>query len=346
MAIHNRVEVLEKRHLMVVCLGIEGSANKIGVGIVDSDGTVLSNPRETYCGPPGAGFLPKETAAHHRTHVVSLISRALKEAQMSPADIDLVAYTRGPGMGAPLAVGSVAARTLSKLWQKPVIGVNHCVAHIEMGRCVTGLENPTILYVSGGNTQVIAYSDRKYCIFGETLDMAVGNCIDRLARLLRLPNDPAPGLHVEQAARKGTRLLELPYTTKGMDMSFSGILSKLESYEKEGATAEDLCFAAQETIFAMLVETTERAMALTQSDAVLLVGGVGCNLRLQEMMRQMCSDRGAVLGAMDHRYCVDNGAMIAYAGILGHRCGQETPFGDTTFCQRYRTDEVDIVWRS
>ena len=110
-------------------------------------------------------------------------------------------------MGAPLVSVAVVARTLSKLWNVPIIGVNHCIGHIEMGRLITGAENPTVLYVSGGNTQIIAYSEQRYRIFGETIDIAVGNCLDRFARILKLSNDPSPGYNIEQLAKEVSMLI-------------------------------------------------------------------------------------------------------------------------------------------
>ncbi|RVW91876.1 putative tRNA N6-adenosine threonylcarbamoyltransferase [Vitis vinifera] len=151
----------------LIALGFEGSANKIGIGVVTLDGTILSNP-------------------------------PLDEAGVSPAQIDCLCYTKGPGMGAPLQVSAIVVRVLSQLWKKPIVAVNHCVAHIEMGRVVTGAVDPVVLYVSGGNTQVIAYSEGRYRIFGETIDIAVGNCLDRFARVLTLSNDPSPGYNIEQ----------------------------------------------------------------------------------------------------------------------------------------------------
>lgn len=131
-------------------------------------------------------------------------------------------------MAQPLSVGALVTRTLSQLYSKPIIGVNHCIGHIEMGRVATQAVNPTILYVSGGNTQVIAYSEKRYRIFGETIDIAIGNCLDRFARLINLSNDPAPGYNIEQLAKLGKNYIELPYVVKGMDVSFSGILSYME----------------------------------------------------------------------------------------------------------------------
>jgi len=336
---------------MVLAIGLEGSANKIGIGIVRDDGEVqvLSNPRKTFITPPGEGFMPSETARHHQAEVLGLLDQALKEAKVSPEEIDVICFTKGPGMGAPLVSVAIVARTIAQLWNKPIVGVNHCIGHSEMGRQITGAHNPTVLYVSGGNTQIIAYAQKRYRIFGETIDIAVGNCLDRFARVLKLSNDPSPGYNIEQMAKAGKKLLQLPYVVKGMDVSFSGLLSyieeKAETLKKE-YSPEDLCFSLQETVFAMLVETTERAMAHTGSQEVLIVGGVGCNERLQEMMGKMCEERGAKIFATDERFCIDNGAMIAVAGLEMFKAGVTTPWEETNCRQRYRTDEVEAVWRS
>nr|CAD7600531.1 unnamed protein product [Timema genevievae] len=334
---------------MVIAIGFEGSANKLGIGIIEN-GKVLSNCRRTYITPPGEGFLPRETAQHHRANILTVLREALDEAGVTLQQIDVVCYTKGPGMAPPLVSVAVVARTLAQLWDKPIIGVNHCIGHIEMGRLITKCDNPTVLYVSGGNTQVIAYSRGRYRIFGETIDLAIGNCLDRFARVLKLSNDPSPGYNIEQMAKRGKKFIALPYCVKGMDVSFSGILSTIEKIlpqllETGTNTKEDLCFSLQETLFAMLVETTERAMAHCGSEEVLIVGGVGCNLRLQEMMAAMCQDRGARLFATDERFCIDNGAMIAQAGYEMFNSGVVTKWDDTTITQRYRTDEVEVTWR-
>ena len=348
----------------MIALGLEGSANKLGVGLIlhpakGGPAQILSNIRHTFISPPGEGFLPKDTAKHHRSWVIQLVQQAIVQAGLSVADIDCICYTKGPGMGAPLQSVAIAARTLSLLWDKKLIGVNHCVGHIEMGREITGATNPVVLYVSGGNTQVIAYSTQRYRIFGETLDIAVGNCLDRFARTLAISNDPAPGYNIEQLAKKGKVLLDLPYAVKGMDCSFSGILARVDELAAQmkrgelrdlvtgdAVTPEDLCFSLQETVFAMLVEITERAMAHVGSNQVLIVGGVGCNERVQEMMGIMAKDRGGSVYATDERFCIDNGIMIAHAGLLAFRTGFETPFEDSTCTQRFRTDDVWVQWRN
>ncbi|KIH88654.1 O-sialoglycoprotein endopeptidase [Sporothrix brasiliensis 5110] len=394
---------LDPKRRYRIAIGCEGSANKLGIGViahpVDSGGNpvqglegqddaaiVLSNVRDTFVSPPGTGFLPRETAAHHRNMFVKVARRALADAGIRPDQIDCVCYTRGPGMGAPLSATAVGARTLALLWRKPLVGVNHCVGHIEMGRAVTGATHPVVLYVSGGNSQVIAYAGRRYRIFGETLDVAVGNCLDRFARTLRLSNDPAPGYNIEQLAKGPFRnkkwretdddegntgqrndtasepereplLLDLPYAVKGMDCSFSGVLTRADEWAahmragrlapdgKNLITPEDLCFSLQETVYAMLVEITERAMAHVGSNQVLIVGGVGCNERLQAMMGQMAAERGGSVYATDERFCIDNGIMIAHAGLLAHETGFETPLVDSSCTQRFRTDEVLVAWR-
>ncbi|GMM28743.1 tRNA N6-adenosine threonylcarbamoyltransferase [Martiniozyma asiatica (nom. inval.)] len=353
-----------------VAIGMEGSANKIAIGILsqplgaprpDAPPVILSNVRDTYNAPPGQGFLPRDTARHHRHWVVRLVKQALEEANLSAKDIDVIAFTQGPGMGAPLQSVVIAARALSQLWKIPLIGVNHCVGHIEMGRAITGADNPVVLYVSGGNTQVIAYSEGRYRIFGETLDIAIGNCLDRFARVLGIPNDPSPGYNIELLARKADKnnLAVLPYTVKGMDLSMSGILENVENLVRLGKqkgfkdkfgkngeyTAEDLCFSLQECLFAMLVEITERAMAHVNTQDVLIVGGVGCNLRLQEMMDLMAKDRDGMVYATDERFCIDNGVMIAQAGLLEYRTGKTTELENTVCSQKFRTDEVYVSWR-
>jgi N6-L-threonylcarbamoyladenine synthase len=334
------------------------------------------------------------TTPPSQAHVVPLVREALREAGIAPEEVDCICFTRGPGMGGPLRSTALCARTLAQIWGVPLVGVNHCVGHIEMGRVCTGARDPCVLYVSGGNTQVIAYSQNRYRIFGETIDIAVGNCLDRFARVLGLSNDPSPGYNIEVCARTaheqagGPQLIALPYGVKGMDVSFSGLLTYIEDEARKQLAAKtctvaDLCYSLQETIFAMLVETTERALAHVESNEVLIVGGVGCNKRLQEMMRVMMMERGGRTFGMDSRYCIDNGAMIAQAGILQWIKGRSrvesggggggggssssssgggggavpkhvdepwsiggvTPIEASTCTQRFRTDEVYIEWR-
>ncbi|ODV83099.1 hypothetical protein CANARDRAFT_9952 [[Candida] arabinofermentans NRRL YB-2248] len=379
----NLDQYLKPNQTEYYALGLEGSANKLGIGIIKHNigqlttlnkAEVLSNVRDTYITPAGEGFLPRDTARHHRNWVVRLIKEALNEAfgcglHDSFKKLDCICFTQGPGMGAPLQSVVIAARTLSQLWGIPMIGVNHCIGHIEMGREITNAMNPVVLYVSGGNTQIIAYSRQRYRIFGETLDIAIGNCLDRFARVLKISNYPSPGYNIEQLAKKGKNFIELPYTVKGMDLSMSGILEFIESLandlfngkknklliakngtngtneDEEKITIEDLCFSLQECLYAMLVEITERAMAHVNANQVLIVGGVGCNERLQEMMKIMVLDRNGSIFATDERFCIDNGIMIAHAGLLSYRMGDFTELSESVCTQKFRTDEVLVKWR-
>ena len=380
-------KVAPKNGEFYLCLGIEGSANKLGIGIIKQavsdplDLHVISNIRDTYNAPPGEGFMPRDTNRHHKNWISRLLIKAIDHAKetfdsdFNINKIDCIAFTKGPGMGAPLNSCAIFARTLSLRLNIPLIPVNHCVGHIEMGRAITKSQNPVVLYVSGGNTQIIAYSNNRYRIFGETLDIAIGNCLDRFARILKISNDPSPGYNIELLARNGKNLIELPYTVKGMDLSMSGILQYLEqltkAFLKNGQsftkqkkrklleylndtdvidnteiTIEDLCYSFQEHLFSMLIEITERAMAHVGASEVLIVGGVGCNLRLQQMMELMCKDRNATLYATDERFCIDNGVMIAQAGLLQYRCGYKIDsLKDTIVTQSFRTDEVFVNWR-
>ena len=326
----------------MITLGIEGTAHTLGVGIVDDERKVLANVLDMYR-PPEGGLHPREAANHHADVVSPLILKALEEAKVSMKEIDVISFSKGPGLGPCLRVAATAARSLSLLLEKPIVGVNHCVAHVEIGRATTGCTDPALLYASGGNTQVIAFANGKYRIFGETLDVGIGNMLDKLGRELGLGYYAGPT--IEKLAKEGDRLLELPYSVKGMDISFSGIMTAALSLRKKGHRLEDIAFSIQETCFAMLAEVTERAMAHVGKDEVLLGGGVAQNMRLREMIGEMAEERGAKMFVPDRRLCMDNGAMIAWLGNLMYSSGVRMSIDDTTVEQRFRTDEVEVTWR-
>lgn len=325
----------------MICLGIEGTAHTIGVGIVDQDCNVLANLTKMIDGSKG-GIHPREAANHHAENIVPLMDRAVEQAGISFKDVGLVAFSQGPGLGPCLRTAATAARALSLSLGVDLVGVNHCVAHLEIGRKVTGCDDPTLLYASGGNTQVIAYSGGRYRVFGETLDIGIGNMIDKFGRSVGMPFPAGP--HLEKRAREGRRLLELPYSVKGMDVAFSGILTAALQLHRDKELLEDLCHSIQETCFAMLVEVTERAMAHVEKDQVLLGGGVVQNKRLQEMVRIMAEERRATMYVPPGSLCVDNGAMIAWTGVVMHDAGISTEMTDSAVRQRFRTDEVDLPW--
>lgn len=326
----------------MIALGIEGTAHTVGVGIMDEEANVLANEILMYR-PETGGIHPREAANHHAQNVVQLIQKALKTAALKADELDLIAFSQGPGLGPCLRTVATAARALSLTLKVPIIGVNHCIAHLEIGRAKTPARDPVLLYASGGNTQVIAFANRRYRIFGETLDIGIGNMLDKLGREIGLGYYAGP--KIERLAKDGKKLLELPYSVKGMDMAFSGILTACLGLRDQGESLEDICFSVQETCFAMLTEVTERAMAHVEKDEVLLGGGVVQNKRLQEMVAKMAHERGAEMYVPDRTLCVDNGAMIAWTGLIMHKAGVRMSMEDTVVNQRYRTDEVEVLWR-
>ena len=327
----------------MITLGIEGTAHTLGVGVVDPENKVLSNVMDMYR-PPEGGLHPREAANHHADVVAKVISEAVSSVDLELKDMDLIAFSMGPGLGPCLRVAATAARSLSSGLEIPIVGVNHCIAHIEIGNATTGCTDPALLYASGGNTQVIAYSDERYRIFGETQDVGIGNMLDKLGRELGLGFYAGPT--IEKLAAKGKKLLDLPYSVKGMDVSFSGMMTAALALNEKGFDIEDIAFSIQETAFAMLTEVTERAMAHIGKDEVLLGGGVAQNLRLQEMVREMAEARGAEMFVPDRRLCMDNGAMIAWLGYLMYDSGVRMRIEDTVVRQRFRTDEVRVTWRN
>ena len=324
----------------LISLGIEGTAEKTGVGIVDSDGNILAMAGKQLF-PEEGGIHPRIAAEHHAEWIPKLIPEAIEESGLSYSDIDLISFSQGPGLGPALRIVATSARTLALSLKKPIIGVNHCIGHVEVGKLDTGAVNPVSLYVSGGNSQVIAYESGRYRIFGETLDIAIGNCLDHFGRETGLGHPGGPV--IEKLAKKGS-YIDLPYVVKGMDFSFSGLLSAALREHEKGTPMEDICFSLQETAFSMLVEVTERALSHTQKDEVMLCGGVSANSRLREMLRTMSEEHGAKFYMPEMKLCGDNGIMIAWLGLLMCRQFGPMELKDTGIIQRFRTDEVDIPW--
>jgi N6-L-threonylcarbamoyladenine synthase len=290
--------------------------------------------------PKEGGIHPREASQHHSEHIGEILSKIF--SRVSPADIDVVAFSQGPGLGPCLRVVATAARAIALKLGKPLVGVNHCLAHLEVGRWKTNAKNPVTLYVSGGNSQVIARRGSRYRVFGETLDIGIGNALDKLARHMGLKHPGGP--KIEELAKSGEKYYELPYAVKGMDFSFSGMVTAAQRLYDSGVSMQDVAFSFQETAFAMLTEVTERALAYLGLDEVLLVGGVGANQRLQEMLRIMCEDRNAKFYAPPKQLMGDNGAMIAYLGLLMYEHGYETRVEDSVVKPDFRIEEVEIRW--
>ncbi|MEE8232460.1 MAG: bifunctional N(6)-L-threonylcarbamoyladenine synthase/serine/threonine protein kinase [Thermoplasmata archaeon] len=323
------------------CLGLEGTAHTLGIGVVDDEGVVLANRGEMYR-PAVGGIHPREAANHHADRLQPVLRAALKEAGVGLRDLDLIAFSQGPGLGPSLRTVATAARALSLALGLPIVGVNHCIAHVEIGRVVTPARDPVLLYLSGGNTQVISYAAGRYRVFGETLDIGLGNLLDKVGRTFGFPFPAGP--EIERRAQDGKELLPLPYSVKGMDVAFSGILTATQALHAKGAPLPDLCFSLQETTYAMVTEVAERAMAHLGKQEILLGGGVACNERLRTMVADMARARKARMFVPPKALCVDNGAMIAWTGILMHAAGLDLAMEETGVDQNMRTDAAEAPW--
>jgi len=320
-------------------IGIECTAHTFGVGAVEK-GKILANVKDMYV-PEKGGIIPMESAKHH-THVADkLWNEALSKAGINGGSVDAIALSNAPGLSPCLIAGLHFAKKKALELGVPIVPVNHCIAHLEIGRSV-GARDPVLLYASGANTQIIAFASGKYRIFGETLDIGVGNFIDKVARHFGMPFPGGPKMEI---AARGGKYIELPYSIKGMDVSFSGMQTKLQQLFDKGEKVENLAFSLQETAFAMLVEAAERAMAHTGKNELVLGGGVACNSRLQEMCRIMCKERGAKFFCPECSLLVDNAGMIAYTGEIMFNAGIKEEAKKVDIAPRERTDEVKVTWR-
>jgi universal protein Kae1 len=331
----------------VPILGIEGTAHTLGVGIVEASEPgrcrILANERGMLR-PAEGGIHPREAAHHHAEMGPKLLADALAKAKLAPDELDGIAFSQGPGLGPCLRVAATMARALSLQTGKPLLGVNHCVAHLEIGRGLTDATDPMLLYVSGGNTQILAFVRGRYRVFGETLDVGLGNALDKFARENGFPFPGGP--EIERLAAKSSDVLHpLPYTVKGMDMSFAGVATAAQRLALRGVPMPEICRSFQEHAFAAVLEVAERALAHTGKTELLLGGGVACNKRLQEMAQTMCGNRGARYLCPPREVLVDNGAMIAWLGLHKLAAGDILEVAHSQPLPHQRTDQVEVTWR-
>ncbi len=340
----------------MISLGIESTAHSFGVGVITGKGEVLANAVDMYRPPRGWGIEPMKASEHHKKAAKSLLEKALKEAKLELKDIDIVGFSQGPGLPPCLHAGLELARDLASRYSKPLMGVYHLIAHIEIGKLFTKTRDPIVTFTSGANTQILGFTEGRYRCFGECMDIGIGNALDKFGRGVGLEFPAGP--KIENLAKSG-KYVELPYVVKGMDLSFSGIiteaLQKFKNYQRTGkfdglkqprkAVLSSICFSLQETLFAMLTEVTERALAHTGKQEVLLTGGVAANSRLQRMLSTMCKERGAKFSVVPREYSGDCGVNIAWTGILAYRNGQKPLKPERAeILPRQRTDEVEVRW--
>ncbi|MFB6132133.1 MAG: bifunctional N(6)-L-threonylcarbamoyladenine synthase/serine/threonine protein kinase, partial [Halanaeroarchaeum sp.] len=320
-------------------LGIEGTAWAASAAVFEDERNEVVIETDAYR-PESGGIHPREAAEHMREAIPSVVEAALAAAT---GPIDAVAFSRGPGLGPCLRVVGTAARSLAQTLDVPLVGVNHMIAHLEIGRHLSGFDAPVCLNVSGANAHVLGYRNGRYRVLGETMDTGAGNAIDKFTRHVGWSHPGGP--KVEAAAESG-EYVELPYVVKGMDFSFSGIMSAAKQAHDDGVPVEDVSRGLQETMFAMLAEVSERALSLTGRDELVVGGGVAQNDRLQAMLREMVAERGASVYVPEDRFLRDNAGMIAVLGAKMVRAGDTISIEDSTVDPDFRPDEVSVSWRT
>lgn len=327
----------------LLSLGIECTAHTFGAAVVSETGEIISDVKDVYKPPVGKGIHPRESAQHHSQVGVKVIKEALRRAGILLEDVSIIAFSAGPGLGPCLRTGATIARSLAALLNKPLVCVNHAIGHIEIARLLTGAEDPLVVLVSGGHTTITTFVDGRYRVFGETLDITLGNLLDTFAREAGLPSPGGP--LIEELAKRGSKVVKLPYIVKGNDVSYSGLLTACLEKLKEGIKLEDLCLSIQEYAFSMLAEATERALAFTGKPTLLLTGGVAANERLKETMRAVAEEHRAAFYVVPPQYSGDCGAQIAWTGLLHFKHGDVVDIDRSFVRPKWRLDEVNVYWR-
>ena len=322
-------------------LGIESTAHTFSCAIIEKNakkGKILSDVRKIYHPAQGEGIHPREASRHHIENSSTVLAESLKQADVSISDLDIISYAAGPGLGPCLRVGAVVARSLSSFYKIPIYPVNHAIGHIELGKLLTGSTNPLVLLVSGGHTMLLAFLNKQWRVFGETLDITLGQLLDQFGRSIGFAS-PC-GKNIEDLANDSTNYVTLPYSVKGNDVSFSGLLSATKSISAKSKT--DACYSLQETAFAMICETVERALSFTGKKELMIVGGVAANKRLSEMLNDVCKRYGCKFFAVPLKYAGDCGSQICWTGLLESQIKSGVAIKDTFVTQSWRLDSVKI----
>jgi len=267
-----------------------------------------------------------------------VLSECLQEAGVTIKDLDIISYAAGPGLGPCLRVGAVVARSLASYYNIPIYPVNHALGHIELGKLLTGAKNPLVLLVSGGHTMILAFLNKQWRVFGETLDITLGQLLDQFGRSIGFAS-PC-GKNIEDLASSTSNYILLPYSVKGNDVSFSGLLSATKSIVSKSKA--DACFSLQETAFAMISEVVERALSFTRKKELLIVGGVAANKRLSEMLQDVCKRHGCKFFVAPQKYAGDCGSQICWTGLLESQVKKGVSLEETFVTQSWRLDSVKV----
>ena len=325
-----------------MCLGIESTAHTFGASLVDDRDRIVTNVNSTYRPPVGVGIHPRKASEHLASVADGIVKTALSIKDGSSIDPDVIAYAAGPGLGPCLRIGATVARALSSFLKRPLVPVHHGVAHLDIAMSITKAHDPLAVLVSGGHTSILVHVGKRWRVYGETQDITLGNLLDMFAREAKLPSPG--GLSVSREATKGENLIKLPYTVKGNDVAYSGLLTAAATSLRRQGNLADLCFSLQETAFSMLSEAVERSLVQTRRSEVLLAGGVAASQRLRQMIGSVAEDHGASFHPVPIEYSGDCGAQIACSGRLAYESGITVSTSDSFVTPRWRMDEVDVPW--
>ena len=313
-------------------LGIETSCDETGIAIYDDEKGLLANQlySQVKLHVDYGGVVPELASRDHVRKTVPLIQAALKEAGLSSTDIDAVAYTAGPGLVGALLVGATVGRSLAFAWDVPAIPVHHMEGHLLAPMLE---DNPpafpfVALLVSGGHTQLISVTGiGKYELLGESIDDAAGEAFDKTAKLLGLDYPGGPML--SKMASQGTEgrfVFPRPMTDRpGLDFSFSGLktfaANTIRNNDDSEQTRADIARAFEDAVVDTLMIKCKRALEKTGFKRLVMAGGVSANRTLRAKLAQMMQKRGGEVFYARPEFCTDNGAMIAYAGMVRLNAG-------------------------
>lgn len=316
-------------------LGIETSCDETGIAIYDDEAGLLANQlySQVKLHADYGGVVPELASRDHVRKTVPLIQAALKEAGLEPQQIDAVAYTAGPGLVGALLVGATIGRALAFAWKVPAVPVHHMEGHLLAPMLE---ENPpefpfVALLVSGGHTQLISVTGvGEYALLGESIDDAAGEAFDKTAKLLGLDYPGGPMLSkMAQQGTAGRFTFPRPMTDRpGLDFSFSGLktfaANTIRANPDDEQTRADIARAFEDAVVDTLSIKCKRALDQTGFKRLVIAGGVSANRTLREQMAIMMQKRGGEVFYARPEFCTDNGAMIAYAGMVrlkgGTRC--------------------------
>lgn len=312
----------------VYILGIETSCDETSASIVKNGNTEIATVVLTQIDihKDFGGVVPEIASRHHVKNITMVIEDCLEKANMKISDIDAIAVTYGPGLVGSLLVGVEAAKTLAFVNNKPLIPVNHMSGHIYANQLVEPLKFPLIaLVVSGGHTQLIYMEDHyKFKEIGSTLDDAVGECYDKVARVINVPYPGGPT--VDKWAHEGedTYKLPLPKNDNSYDFSFSGlksaIINLVHNEEQRGneIRKKDLATSFQNTVVEIITKKTMKALKDYNVNNLIVAGGVAANKGLREKLISLCNENNIHLSFPEMKYCTDNAAMIAASGYYAY----------------------------